>query len=598
MLAACFAVAMIAGWTWVAAQIDAYAYDFLFHLNPPPPVNTRAVIVALDDAGFQKLGGVRRLRGILADALERIADAHPKAVAVDVILQDEGDASEDARLARAFARTPNLILATYPGPGAWADPNRLFAKSALVLGDVTADEGKKDGVTRAIPLEKIAYGKRRWAMSLEAFRLARNAPVIIESPEDLQVGNTLIPARFSQGRPLRIMYSDPPPQFSVLDLGKPDVLSQIASKIVFIGVTSGLFGDRITTPNGGPVSGIEIHGQMFETLERGRFLTGASNASELAFCAIVTIAAGLIFAFLTGWAAYAAGAALLATAHLVPFLLFKDGVVFPYFSALSSAWLTVAGAATYQSLVVRRQLRKSEIERTRYRQAIHFVTHEMRSPLTAIQGSSELIGRYNLNDEKRRQIADMINSESKRLARMIQTFLDVERLSDGQMEVRREPVAVRDLIDSCVLRVMPLAERKSISIAVDGPVEGEISGDRELMEYAVYNLLTNAVKYSPPGTAVTITSRPDGGHLRLSVRDQGMGMNASELKQIFQRFYRTRRAEMSGEAGTGIGLSIVEQIVTHHGGRMEVTSAPGKGSCFTAVLPQHVAAPEGRGVAH
>ena len=73
--------------------------------------------------------------------------------------------------------------------------------------------------------------------------------------------------------------------------------------------------------------------------------------------------------------------------------------------------------------------------------------------------------------------------------------------------------------------------------------------------------------------------------MRLSVRDQGIGMDEKELRNIFQKFYRTKKAEASGEVGTGIGLSIVEQIVHHHGGRMEVTSTPGKGSCFTMVLP-------------
>ena len=89
----------------------------------------------------------------------------------------------------------------------------------------------------------------------------------------------------------------------------------------------------------------------------------------------------------------------------------------------------------------------------------------MRTPLTAIQGSSELIGRYNLNDEKRKQIAWMINSESKRLARMIQTFLDIERLSDGQMELKSEPFDAGDLVEACLERVRPIAERKSIGIS-------------------------------------------------------------------------------------------------------------------------------------
>ena len=146
-------------------------------------------------------------------------------------------------------------------------------------------------------------------------------------------------------------------------------------------------------------------------------------------------------------------------------------------------------------------------------------------------------------------------------------------------------------------RVRPLAERKSIRMTIEEPLGGELFGDRELMEYAVYNLLTNGVKYSPAGTEIVIASRLDAGFLRLSIKDEGMGMDARELKQIFTRFYRTKKAEASGEAGTGIGLSIVDQIVTYHGGRIEVTSAPGKGSCFTVVLPARVAATEGRGVA-
>jgi len=179
---------------------------------------------------------------------------------------------------------------------------------------------------------------------------------------------------------------------------------------------------------------------------------------------------------------------------------------------------------------------------------------------------------------------EMINSESKRLARIIQTFLDVERLADGQVEMKRENFAAAALVDACIKRVTPLAERKQISLTLDSAVDGTLVGDRELMEYALYNLLTNAVKYSPPDTHVRVSSELRGTELRLAVQDQGIGMDAKEIKSIFRKFYRTKRAEASGEAGTGIGLSIVDQIVTHHGGRIDVTSTPGKGSCFTMII--------------
>ena len=186
----------------------------------------------------------------------------------------------------------------------------------------------------------------------------------------------------------------------------------------------------------------------------------------------------------------------------------------------------------------------------------------------------------------------MINSESKRLSKIIQTFLDVERLAEGHMELKKELFPASEIVNSCLARVSPLAERKRIALQLDSDVEGVLTGDKELMEYAFYNLLTNAVKYSPASTRVRVFSQFKGGELRLAVEDQGMGMDAKEVKRnIFQKFYRTKRAEDSGEVGTGIGLSIVDQIVTYHGGRIDVTSAPGQGSCFTMVLKASASAP-------
>jgi len=143
----------------------------------------------------------------------------------------------------------------------------------------------------------------------------------------------------------------------------------------------------------------------------------------------------------------------------------------------------------------------------------------------------------------------------------------------------------------CVQRALPLADQKHIRILTEAaPEDVLLAGDRELMEYAFYNLLTNAIKYSPQRTQVTLAAGRRNEHACISVQDQGIGMDHQEVKKIFQKFYRTRRAELSGEAGTGIGLSIVEQIVTQHGGTIEVASHPGQGSRFTMILPVTIAA--------
>jgi signal transduction histidine kinase len=302
-------------------------------------------------------------------------------------------------------------------------------------------------------------------------------------------------------------------------------------------------------------------------------------------------AIGLAFRYLPGWWAYLAGAGILAAAVVVPYVFFVYQRVFPFATSAAVAWLGTLTAASYYHLVVRRNLRIEQSSRERYQQAMHFVTHEMRTPLSAIQGSSELISRFPLTEEKRKQIALLINSESKRLARMVEIFLNVERLSAGQMELKQEPIGVKQMLEVCMERVRPLADRKHIAITLEPvPEDLLVTGDRELVEYACYNLLTNAVKYSPQRTEVTASAARSGASIHIAVRDQGIGMDQKEVKQIFQKFYRTKKAEESGEAGTGIGLSIVQQIVEQHGGKIEVTSRPGEGSCFTVVLAARAAA--------
>jgi signal transduction histidine kinase len=581
VLATAFILAMIAGWSSLADGMEGSAYDWMFRLQSPAPVNASSVVLAIDERTLSETGGIRNLRATLAATMRQLKKAGPSVVAIDAILADAIDAGTDTELERALADTPNVVLGSdiIPGANRWEDPLPKFRKHANAVGHVHA---APDPVSRKLPLELIAGRDRKWAMALEAYRLRSGGLAVEESLDALAVGNIVIPARRETSRAMYIRYAPGIPQISVSAKSFPEA----RDKVVFLGVTAQTAArDRLMTPLGDMMSGVEIHAQAYETLAQGRFLIPASLTAVAIVCLALTMAAGAIFAFLSGSAAYILAFVLLIIAHLTPHIAFANGSIFPYLAPVWAAWLSVFAAAAWQYFVVRRQLQKSESDKARYQQAIHFVTHEMRSPLTAIQGSSELMGRYNLNDAKRKQMADMINAESKRLARMIQTFLDIERLTDGQMELRSEIFNAAAVIEPCLDRARPLAERKQIEFRVGELEPATLNGDRELMEYAVYNLLTNAVKYSPAETIVTVSAHRDHNQLRLSVQDQGIGMDEKELRSIFEKFYRTRKAEASGEAGTGIGLSIVEQIVHHHGGRMEVTSTPGKGSCFTMILP-------------
>jgi len=596
LLAAVFLVAL-----WVSAQfgrqVDNYSYDEMFRLYDPKPWTPQSIILAIDEATLAATdGGMMNIRPKLAHALGLIDAAKPKAVAVDLILTDRRDAPADRELADAFSQTPNLVLSSLlmDEPARWENPRPEFSRWAAAEGHVYALPDPRDSVTRAIPLDAHAGHERRWAIALEAFRLSRGAGIPLESPADLQVGSVVIPfQRTGDVRRMRVRYLPPTmaiPRISLQQLlDHPQRASEFADKVVFVGVTAASeVRDKLFTPYAGSenTAGIEIHAAAFETLAQSLFLTDAPESWVFVFSLLLVTLAGLAFAYLPGWKAYVAGVAVLVTGYVTPYIFFTHLRVFSFATPATAATLAVATAAAWQTLVVRRNLIRSEAERGRYQQAMHFVTHEMRTPLSAIQGSSELMSRFALTEEKRKQVADVINSESKRLARMIEVFLNVERLSAGQIELKHEDIPVRQLVEICLERTRPLAERKHIGLTLN-PIGDDlhVTGDRELMEYACYNLLTNAVKYSPQRTEVTISGWKDDGHIHIAVKDQGIGMDQKEVKKIFQKFYRTKSAEQSGEVGTGIGLSIVQQIVEQHGGTIEVSSRPGAGSCFTLVVP-------------
>ena len=608
LLAAAFAVGVAASWAF-GEQLDNYAYDIMLRRHKPRPWTPQAVILAIDDATLRATpGGMNGIRRPLAAALGLVAAARPAAVADDVILASEGqDPADDKALADALHATPNLALPIDLTDSGWDHPRSQFRPAGAALGHVQAPPDS-DGITRSIPLEVHAGRERYWALALEAYRISRGTGIVETSDGELRVGGRLIPPAFEPrpGSPLarflRVRFVDSDtanaPRVSMQGLlDNPALAKGLTNRVVFIGATAAAASDRPLTPYslGRQINGVEIHAAAFETLAQGLFITDVTSLWVIAFSLGVAAVIGLAFRYLPGWRAYAAAVLALAAAQGAPYVFFTHQRFFSFATPFLSSWLVFLAAAAWYHLVTRRNWKVEQASRERYQQAMHFVTHEMRTPLSAIQGSSEIISRYALTEEKRQQIALLINSESKRLARMVEIFLNVERLSAGQMELKREDIAVGRLVETCVERVRPLAGRKHIDIALH-PIGEDVRmvGDNELMEYACYNLLTNAVKYSPQRTEVEVSGWSEDGDVRIAVKDQGIGMDRKEVKRIFQKFYRTRKAEESGEAGSGIGLSIVQQIVEQHGGRIEVTSQPGAGSCFTLALPARPAAGRNR----
>ncbi len=333
----------------------------MFRLHPPAPAQPHCMILAIDDATFGAMGGVAGYRTHAGPGARTAGSRRrPQAVAVDMVLADQEDAAEDERLAERHARRPRIwcwwrICRTAAGK----IPLPVSFGAAASLGHDRADENSRDGVTRQIPLEERTATARHWSLALEAFRLARGRR-ILESPQDLQIGDEVIPAgRTSDGnRPLRVLYTvDPIPQISLKDLvEKPELAERFRGQVVFIGVTSiSASYDRVATPFGqGRIPGVEVHAQPLRNSGTRPVPDGCFDSSVLGFCLLTGVLAGLIFAFLSGWPAYLAAGALLIAVPASPFLLFRQGIVFPFFAPLASAWLTCVAAASYQHFVVRR----------------------------------------------------------------------------------------------------------------------------------------------------------------------------------------------------------------------------------------------------
>jgi len=212
------------------------------------------------------------------------------------------------------------------------------------------------------------------------------------------------------------------------------------------------------------------------------------------------------------------------------------------------------------------------------------VTHEFRTPLTAIKASAEtLLSDVELNKPERKDLLTVINEESDRLNRLIGEAAEVAQLDAHQLELHLEMHSIRKPVDDAIEKLEHALEHHSLQLSIpDNLPPVRIDVDR-ITEVLVH-LLDNAVKYSPPGTSLQITAENRGGEIVTSVADHGPGIDEVEQQMIFEKFYRGRDQRMLIQ-GTGMGLAIAKAIVELHGGTIAVISQLGRGSLFYFSLP-------------
>ncbi|HEV2296228.1 MAG TPA: response regulator [Tepidisphaeraceae bacterium] len=217
------------------------------------------------------------------------------------------------------------------------------------------------------------------------------------------------------------------------------------------------------------------------------------------------------------------------------------------------------------------------------------LSHELRTPLNAILGWTQLLRAENLTDETKHGL-DVIERNAKAQTKLVEDMLDVSRVSSGKLRLNVRPLNLRPLIEAAIEGVRPAAEAKNIHLAFadarGAESENQITGDPDRLQQVAWNLLTNAVKFTPTGGRVTVRLACKDNSVQFQVTDNGVGINRKFLPHVFDRFRQADSTSTRNHGGLGIGLTIVRHIVELHGGTVAADSAgEGRGATFSVLLP-------------
>ena len=220
---------------------------------------------------------------------------------------------------------------------------------------------------------------------------------------------------------------------------------------------------------------------------------------------------------------------------------------------------------------------------------ISLMSHELRTPITSINGFAELLSSDDGLPEQAREFVTIIANESQRLSRMINTFLAVTNLQrKDRQEVSKIPLRLDEVVKETIASLQKVAKKRRIRL-VEVPTQRlpPVAADKSMITQAIKNLVSNAIKYSPERTTVTVSTALEAEAVRLCVEDRGYGIPAEARDRVWEKFYRVVRDDKEkDEESTGLGLSFVREVVEQHGGTVGLESEVGRGSKFSFTLPR------------
>jgi len=243
---------------------------------------------------------------------------------------------------------------------------------------------------------------------------------------------------------------------------------------------------------------------------------------------------------------------------------------------------------TFGVLVVIKDISAQLLAEQAQSEFISSVVHEIKSPLNTIKSYTEVLMDGDVTDrETEKEFYNIITLETDRLAKIIENLLNISKIEMGSIDAKKSITKPTRIMLNCIDAVRAQAERKHISLQETVPENlSSINIDRDLMEIAVMNIMSNAVKYTPEGGKVFVSAEEQEGHMLFHIRDTGCGIAEDDQPKIFEKFFRASSKEVQDEKGTGLGLALSREILILHGGNISVNSTVGEGTLFTLTIPK------------
>ena len=233
--------------------------------------------------------------------------------------------------------------------------------------------------------------------------------------------------------------------------------------------------------------------------------------------------------------------------------------------------------------IMQENRRKVDAERQELQMLVSDVSHQVKTPISNLKMVTDTLLSKPVTEEEQREFLQGIRNQTDKLEFLFQALVKTSRLETGAIRLEKKDALLIDTLAMALSGIVYAAEKKDICVTVDCPEDLRLSHDSKWTAEAVFNLLDNAVKYTPVGGAIRISVEQWEMYVKLRVSDTGKGIPESNQAAIFRRFYREEGVH--GEQGMGIGLYLAREIVTRQGGYIKVVSEPGKGSEFSIMLP-------------